>query len=266
MNNRNNMLVEAINMVSNSVICRRNFDINIRVLITNDSKPNPQIMNSLLISSLQLGKSGTLILLQNGAPFDNCFNVDISSKDTLSLLLKYGARPTAQQLPGLIRQNRFKSVLTYYGYIGGENKENYDFISLCHYIQNDRSSTLIRSMLRRGTVCNRFIDTDCILMHLTIGLYDLDEFLKEIPFYINMPNAHGITPLMAAAYRGLNNQVSCLLKYGANPNQKDRQGNTSLHYALKGHNNDLAAMLRLYNADDQSRNINNQTPAEYASS
>ena len=44
-------------------------------------------------------------------------------------------------------------------------------------------------------------------------------------------NAQDLTPLHYAAYMNASARVEVLLKAGANPNDKNNEGNTPLHYA-----------------------------------
>ena len=50
----------------------------------------------------------------------------------------------------------------------------------------------------------------------------------------NAPDPHGVTPLMMAAGYGYTDMVQILLKRGADPRLRDRDGSTALDFAITG--------------------------------
>lgn len=57
---------------------------------------------------------------------------------------------------------------------------------------------------------------------------DLLNYLLQNGFNVNTQDAHGMSPLMYAAWDNKREMVEALLKAGANPNLKDRFGYTAL--------------------------------------
>jgi ankyrin repeat protein len=50
---------------------------------------------------------------------------------------------------------------------------------------------------------------------------------------VDLQDNSGITPLHAACSSGQNQMTKLLLKYNANPNAKDKSGDTALHHAAQ---------------------------------
>ncbi|XP_076426406.1 uncharacterized protein LOC107400459 [Peromyscus maniculatus bairdii] len=71
---------------------------------------------------------------------------------------------------------------------------------------------------------------------------------------INAVDRNSITPLMKAVQNWSYGCTCTLLKLGANPNRMDKNGNTSLHYAVSEDNQKLAAYLLKYNVDMEQKN------------
>jgi len=57
--------------------------------------------------------------------------------------------------------------------------------------------------------------------------------------------------------------VELLLEHGANPNVRDYDGYTPLHYAVEGCHVDVARVLLDHGADPTIRNNNGMTPLDY---
>ncbi|XP_076426375.1 anoctamin-3-like isoform X2 [Peromyscus maniculatus bairdii] len=71
---------------------------------------------------------------------------------------------------------------------------------------------------------------------------------------INAVDRNSITPLMKAVQNWSYGCTCTLLKLGANPNHMDKNGNTSLHYAVSEDNQKLAEYLLKYNVDMEQKN------------
>ena len=90
---------------------------------------------------------------------------------------------------------------------------------------------------------------------------------KVIREEVMSKNSHGETPLHIASELHDNHEVSFLLKYGANPNVQDRQGQTALHKIInsKGeYGEDIVRMLMAYGADPGLKDKKGKVPAQYA--
>eukprot|EP00118_Oscarella_pearsei_P002960 m.12403 g.12403 ORF g.12403 m.12403 type:complete len:727 (+) comp24027_c0_seq1:162-2342(+) len=77
---------------------------------------------------------------------------------------------------------------------------------------------------------------------------------------VNAQDAAGWTPLAWVSDQGINGEmVTCLLEHGANPNIKDQEGNTCLHWAAYSRSIDgLELFVKL--CEINSRNIRGDTP------
>jgi ankyrin repeat protein len=73
-----------------------------------------------------------------------------------------------------------------------------------------------------------------------------------------------VTPLHIAAGRGYRTIVELLLRHGADPNAKDRNGNTPLHYVAHSYMSDLVCLLLSHGADPAQKNAQGKTPEDVA--
>ena len=80
---------------------------------------------------------------------------------------------------------------------------------------------------------------------------------------INQQSGEGETPLHLAVFRGQENAVAAFLKMGADPNIKDKRGDTALHNAARLiWGGPVVKALIENGADIKIRNNKNETPGE----
>lgn len=77
---------------------------------------------------------------------------------------------------------------------------------------------------------------------------------------LDAPNDWGETPLLIACENQNVYLVEMLLKAGADPNRKLRDGFSPLHYAASGGNYPIAKALLMGGADSNLRNLDGETP------
>lgn len=82
----------------------------------------------------------------------------------------------------------------------------------------------------------------------------MSQILLEKGANPNIPNGHGITPLMYAARYDYLEAAEMLLDYGANLNMQDRWGETALMVSIRCQNPKLAAYLLSKGCDVRIRN------------
>lgn len=93
---------------------------------------------------------------------------------------------------------------------------------------------------------------------------NIDAFNKVTSIAsINQRDEQGYTPLMAASLKGHKDIVEILLSKGANPNLKNNQLNTALHFALYGKHPRIATVLINNNAEITA-NMSDITPLHQA--
>ncbi len=100
--------------------------------------------------------------------------------------------------------------------------------------------------------------------------YDVLKQLLDEKAPHSIKDKIGWTPLMEAANLGYQKEVSLLLAYGANPNDRDSKGWTALHLTVNGDkesNNDfpqIAELLIKHKADINARTNSKNTPLSLA--
>ena len=102
---------------------------------------------------------------------------------------------------------------------------------------------------------------------LTLACYNgniaVASFLAERVSDIDGNSKYG-TPLMAAVYKGNDHLVSVLLKYNANPNKQDLQGETAMHYAVLFKKYDIIKLLKEAKADFTIKNNVEKSALDFA--
>lgn len=106
---------------------------------------------------------------------------------------------------------------------------------------------------------------------------DLDAIKLLIQYHalIDLDNTQGVTPIMAAAWKGgtrgkfkteqqAGQALKLLVEAGGNINQKDNFGRTALHGATRQGWNDVVRSLASLGADLQAKDANGLTPYDYA--
>lgn len=102
---------------------------------------------------------------------------------------------------------------------------------------------------------------------LTLACYyghlEVVDFLAEKVKNINGTSKFG-TPLMAAVVKGYAKITEKLLLHKANPNSKDANNTTALHYAIMFKKKDLVKLLLEAGADLSLKDNNGNSPEDYA--
>ena len=104
---------------------------------------------------------------------------------------------------------------------------------------------------------------------------DAIKLLLQYNALIDLDNTEGVTPIMAAAWKGgtrgkfkTEQQAAAALKLlveaGGDINQTDKFGRTALHGATRQGWNDVVRSLAMLGADLQAKDINGLTPYDYA--
>ena len=101
-------------------------------------------------------------------------------------------------------------------------------------------------------------------MQLQNGHYGTVKLLLEKAAEPNISNALGASPLHFAAKYGKKSLCRLLIKYNANINQKDMEGNTPLIKAVEKDYFEIVEFLIENNADVSLKSNNNMTAFDYA--
>lgn len=111
------------------------------------------------------------------------------------------------------------------------------------------------------------------LLHLSIFFHQnevlellLNQFHNVFASKLNEPNDRGQTPLMLAAYVGNDKAVYLLNKKNALLDATDGNGNTALHYAVRGNHRNVILLLIQYGADARILNKDKLEPYTLAKS
>lgn len=95
------------------------------------------------------------------------------------------------------------------------------------------------------------------------GNYEAVKFLVDKVDDINANSERG-TPLMAAVFKKEVRIVELLLKHNANPNIKDINGSTAMHYATMFKNYDIIELLVKVNSDFSIKDHNGKSALDFA--
>ena len=95
------------------------------------------------------------------------------------------------------------------------------------------------------------------------GNYDVVKFLVDKVDDINANSDRG-TPLMAAVFKKESSIVELLLKNNANPNIRDVNGSTAMHYATMFRNYDIIKLLVNADSDFTIKDNNGKSALDFA--
>ena len=94
----------------------------------------------------------------------------------------------------------------------------------------------------------------------TIAFYEENQHLIDVPV-----SSHGSTPIHAAAYNGDVELIEALMRLGCTTiDTPDKDGNTAMHTAWRGHDSALEALVRLGSTAIDTPNKNGWTPMHAA--
>lgn len=122
------------------------------------------------------------------------------------------------------------------------NYLNFGDKSLIYKLLNNRYNNMFHLCVKQNNI------------PLLLFLYEkIENFFPSINI-LDIKNIEGMTSLHFSCFYSFKNVSDNLLLLDCNINEKDRKGNTPLHYAVKGGNIKLAKKLILFGADKSIRN------------
>ncbi|GEM_PF-3825715 len=92
----------------------------------------------------------------------------------------------------------------------------------------------------------------------------LTKALERDPTLIEVRDAHGLTPLHAAATGGSRKTAEVLVEFKANPNSRANDGATPLHVAAQQGSVEVVQVLLMASANPNLKNKSGLTPKELA--
>lgn len=131
-----------------------------------------------------------------------------------------------------------------------------------------RTTHIVRILARQPELVNTFADDGfqplglaCFFGHLEAATY-----LVRAGAAVNTPsnNGLGVTPLHSAVAGNHTAIVKMLLKNGASPNVRERNGFTPLHAAAENGNVEIIPLLIFAGADLHTRSDNDKLPLDLA--
>eukprot|EP01103_Thecamoeba_quadrilineata_P013957 TRINITY_DN401_c2_g1_i1.p1 TRINITY_DN401_c2_g1~~TRINITY_DN401_c2_g1_i1.p1 ORF type:complete len:610 (-),score=153.80 TRINITY_DN401_c2_g1_i1:657-2420(-) len=81
------------------------------------------------------------------------------------------------------------------------------------------------------------------------SVWSLEFVIDHVPYLLNSPDETGSSPLHLAVAKSFIDACRLLLRRGANPNLKNKEGQTALHVALKIADLQIVALLLEFEAD-----------------
>ena len=174
--------------------------------------------------------------------------VSTGNLQIIQLLLDNGADPNLQIPPSLTKQYM-----------------NHDSDSSDHDIQSSLSTT--KSIRKIPTLLkNQTKGTSILHYHKgNIAIVKLLIPLLSLPCINSHENINGSTPLHRACGPGYTEVAEYLLNHGANINEIDNYGNTSLHYAIEENQIAIVKLLCDYHADINIKNHEHKSPMDLLS-
>ena len=141
------------------------------------------------------------------------------------------------------------------------------------YIRDDMlAASLIRSLVKNGVDVNKPNVYGNTPMHMVSMLCENDSNCERIETAnvlidakadVNAMNKVFVPPIVLASDSGYTDLVELLLKNGADIKfVKKKDGNTTLHFAAKRNNYEMAEFLRENGANMLAKNIDGKTPAD----
>jgi len=137
----------------------------------------------------------------------------------------------------------FNNILNYFN--SGDN-------SLIFNILNNRNNNIFHLCVKQNNV------------PLMLYLYEKIKMFIPLINILDIKNNDGMTTLHLSCFYSMKNVADNLLLLGCNLNEKDKFGNTPLHYAVKGGNIKLTKKLILFGAEKSVKNNENLSPREIA--
>ncbi len=204
-------------------------------------------------------------------------NVNAQDKDAyieiIKVLLKAEADVNLQEytmektvLHYAYRDKEIVKLLLEYG--ADVNIEDLDSKTVLHYAYRDKE---IVKLLVGAKINVNVQDIDgCSALHRAarMGYIDSVKVLLEAKADVNVRNVESLTVLhyvVLYSYSTHNRAkeiVEVLLKYGANVNAQDRNGETALHYAVRNRDTDVVEVLLRYGANTSLKDRYGSTPKD----
>ena len=241
------------------ITASKNHNINlVTFLIENGANMDLQDIDGKTALHYAVDLCGILgCLIRNGADvntrtkYDNCTPLMIASKkgllNVVTFLIVHGAKVDQQDKNGktaLHHAVHSRDVLSCLIKNGAD-------VNAC---TNDNCTPLMRAskkglvnvvtlLIEHGANVELQDENGKTALHHAVHSCDVLSCLIRNGADVNACKSMNCTPLMIASSKGYMNAVTLLLECGANMDQQDKNGETALHYAVKGNSSEVAHKL-----------------------
>ncbi|PSN51181.1 hypothetical protein C0J52_06045 [Blattella germanica] len=197
-------------------------------------------LTALMASYVNDNQNVTIMLLQHGA------NPNAMCKDG-NCVIHFAFRWTIQKF------SKFSSD------VEKNNEDNTEHLK--SFFSKTKEDTVL-NLLEHGANPNAVDGLGNSLMDYAVGadLPNILKLLQEFGCDINGCDYEQGTPLIKAIKWGNEKMAITLLEYGANPNVKDKHGNSAIHYAIQGNLSNTLELLLQHNCDIDAANNQGETP------
>ena len=258
-------------------------DDSIILIDEEDTKPNIEKVNSIIIEVLNLAQSyklrnsediqKSIIKTINDSKIDPSYIKNIKGETLTHLIIKEDKLESLELI--------IESYITLLGFSDrffewflSEDNEGQTVLDICVKYSNKDIIKYIYEVVSKTTESNfRLKENRKGIFHYAAiynQIYPIIYFYEKLQRFfknyliIDIPTEKGMTPLHYSRQNG-NKEISHLLiDLGANLNWKDMKGNTCLHYAVNSGNISLVKKLVLYGVDKNIKNEDGDSPLNIA--